>query len=355
MTGTKFIGLDVHKASISAAVLDAEGKLVMQSIVPTQASAVVDFLHGVRGTLHVTFEEGTYSSWLYDLLRQRVAKVVVCNPRKNALLKSGNKSDQIDARKLADLLRADMLTPVYHGQNSTATLKELCRSYAGLTEDTTRVMSRIKAVYRSQAIPHTGKTIYGKRRRQEWIEQLAQGGLRCRTERLYQQLDLLQGLRRQARADLIQEVRKYDASRILRGIPFLGPIRSAILIGRIQTPHRFRTKRQLWTYCGMALETRSSADYHWVNCELRKSKKPVFIRGLNWNHNHDLKNVFKGAATTASARPGPFRDYYENLLAKGVKPEMARLTLARKIAAISLTLWKKGEAFDPEKLKLQSA
>ena len=57
--------------------------------------------------LHVTFEEGTHSAWLYDLLVRRVAKLVVCNPRKNALLKSGSKSDAIDARKLAELLRAD--------------------------------------------------------------------------------------------------------------------------------------------------------------------------------------------------------------------------------------------------------
>jgi transposase len=355
MTGTKFIGLDIHKASISAAVLDAEGKLVMQSILPTQGSAVLDFLQGLRGNLQVTFEEGTCSAWLHDLLRRRVATVIVCNPRKNALLKSGNKSDRIDAHKLADLLRAGMLSPVYQGQNSTLTLKELCRSYTALTEDTTRVMSRIKAVYRSRAIPYKGKAMYGKRRRQEWIEQLTEAGLRCRAERLYEQLDALQGLRRQARADLVQESRKHDASPILRSVPFLGPIRSAVLIGRIQTPHRFRSKRQLWAYCGMALETRSSADYRWEHGELRKSKKPVFVRGLNWNHNHDLKNVFKGAATTASALPGPFRDFYENLLGKGMRPEMARLTLARKIAAVSLTLWKKGEAFDPGKLKLQSA
>jgi transposase len=355
MSDVKFIGLDVHKTSISAAVLDESGKLAMQAVVATQAAAILDLIHGIRGTLHVTFEEGTHSAWLYDLLRPRVAKVVVSNPRKNALLNSGNKSDQIDARKLAELLRLQRLSPVYHGHNSTVTLKELCRSYAALTEDTTRVMSRIKAVYRGQAIVHAGKTIYSKRRRQQWLEQLAQPGLRRRAERLYQQLDVLQSLRRQARVDLIREGRQHDASRILSSIPFLGPIRSAVLIGRMQTPHRFRTKRQLWTYCGMALETRSSADYQWVEGELRKRKKPVFIRGLNWNHNHDLKNVFKGAATSASVRPGPFGEFYENLLGKGMRPEMARLTLARKIAAISLTLWKKGETFDPEKLKLQTA
>lgn len=80
MTSTKFIGLDVHKTSISVAVLNGDGKLVMQSVVATHAAAILDFLHGLRGTLHVTFEEGTHSAWLYDLLRARVDKLVVCNP-----------------------------------------------------------------------------------------------------------------------------------------------------------------------------------------------------------------------------------------------------------------------------------
>jgi transposase len=126
---TKYIGMDVHQSTISVAVLDAEGKLVMQSILATHAAAILDFVHGVRGTLQVTFEEGTQSAWLYDLLVRQVAEVVVCNPRQNALLKAGNKSDQIDARKLAELLRADLLSPVYHGENSCRILKELVRSY----------------------------------------------------------------------------------------------------------------------------------------------------------------------------------------------------------------------------------
>ncbi len=85
------------------------------------------------------------------------AKVVVCNPRKNALLKSGNKSDQIDAHKLAELLRAGMLSPVYHGEQSTRTLQQLVASYTALTEDAGRAMRRIKALYRSQAIACAGK------------------------------------------------------------------------------------------------------------------------------------------------------------------------------------------------------
>ena len=90
MDSIKYIGLDVHQSTISVAVLDADGKLVMQSVIATHATTILDFLHGLRGTLHVTFEEGTHSAWLYDLLVRRVAKLVVCNPRKNALLKAGN-------------------------------------------------------------------------------------------------------------------------------------------------------------------------------------------------------------------------------------------------------------------------
>jgi hypothetical protein len=120
-------------------------------------------------------------------------------------------------------------------------------------------------------------------------------------------------------------------------------------------PHRFRTKRQLWAYSGLALETRISAEYCYVQGQLRRSEKLISIRGLNKDHNHDLKGLFKAAAIMASARPGPLHDFYQSALAKGIQPPMAPLTLARKITAITLTVSRKGEDFDPEKLKLQAA
>ena len=355
MESVKYVGLDVHRDTISVAVLEESGKLVMQSILATHAAALLDFVRGLRGSVHITFEEGTHSAWLHDLLVRHVARVVVCDPRQNALLKAGNKSDRMDARKLAELSVAGLLSPVYHGQSGTVTLKHLCRSYAALTEDTTRVKGRIKALYRSQAISSAGKKAYGRRHRGQWLSQLTQAGMHRRAELLYQELDALLSLRREARRELIVESHKHDAVKLLRTVPFLGPIRAALLLARVQTPHRFRTKRQFWAYCGLALETRSSADYRMAEGQLVRAKKPVFIRGLNVNHNHDLKNLFKGAATAASARPGPFHSFYENLLIKGIQPAMARLTLARKIAAIALCVWKKGEPFDAEYVKPQAA
>jgi hypothetical protein len=197
--------------------------------------------------------------------------------------------------------------------------------------------------------------VYAPRHRAEWLSKIQEAGVRRRAELFYQQLDSLQLLRQQARQDLLAESRQQEATKLLRQIPYIGPIRAALLIALIQTPHRFRTKKQLWAYSGLALETHGSGEYHYVQGQLQRSNKPVMLRGLNQNHSHDLKDIFKGAATTASNVAGPFHDFYTALLRKGMKPTMARLTLARKIATITLIVWKKGVCFDAEQLKGQAS
>jgi transposase len=88
MNDAKYIGLDVHQATISAVVFDSAGRLPMESILETKAATILQFVQGLRGSLYVTFEEGTCAHWLHDLLKPHVSRVVVCDPRKNALLKA---------------------------------------------------------------------------------------------------------------------------------------------------------------------------------------------------------------------------------------------------------------------------
>src|ERR1700746_2747378 len=355
MREEKYIGMDVHQATISVAVVDVHGKLIMECLLETKAATIIEFIQGLRGTLSLTFEEGTLAAWLHDLLKPHVDRLVVCDPRKAALMKDGNKSDRIDARKLAELLRTNQLKPVYHGEHGTHTLKELGRSYLTLSQDVTRVMNRIKALYRSWAIPCNGTTVYASRHRAEWLAKIAQPGVRVRAERLYQQLDLLQAVLLEARRELLVESHKHAAVKRLRQIPSIGPIRSALLVALLQTPHRFRTKRQLWAYSGFAVETHDSGEYRWVRGKLQRNRERITVRGLNDNHNKDVKSLFKSAAISASTRPGPLHDFYVARVEKGMRPTMARLTLARKIAAVSLTIWKKGVSFDPQNLPRQAA
>jgi hypothetical protein len=253
------------------------------------------------------------------------------------------------------MLRTNQLKSVYHGEHGLRTLKELGRSYLTITQDVTRSMNRIKALYRSWAIPCAGTSVYAPRHRAEWLAKIEQPGVRIRAERLYQQLDSLQPLRLQARCELLRESHQHAAVQLLRQIPSIGPIRSALLVALLQTPHRFRTKRQLWAYSGFAVETHDSGEYRSVRGKLQRNRERITVRGLNDNHNKDLKNLFKSAAISASTRPGPLQDFYVALVAKGIRPTMARLTLARKIAAITLTMWKKGVSFDAKQLHRQAA
>ena len=345
----KYIGLDVHQATIVVSVIDGDGRVILETGVETQAAAIVRFLQSLQGPLHVTFEEATQAQWLYDVIRHYAKEVIVCDPRRNKLLQDGSKADKVDARKLAELLRAGLLRSVYHGQQETRTLKQLVRGYETLSSDTQRTMVRIKAMYRSHGIRTPGRAVYQPAQREQWVQQLSERGMRQRVNWLYEQLDQLRSLRRQAKQALLVESRQHQSVQLLRSIPQMGPIRAVMVAATVDSPHRFRTRYQLWSYSGLAVVTHMSAEYEMKEGRMVRIRKPIATRGLNRNCNHRMKEVFIGAAT-GGANTEPYRTYLQALESRGMRKEMARLTLARKIAAIALTIWKKGETFDPQKL-----
>ena len=129
-------------------------------------------------------------------------------------------------------------------------------------------------------------------------------------------------------------------------------MRTAQLLAVVVTPYRFGSKRDFWSYCGLAVVTRSSSDWvrtrsgEWIKASIQQT------RGLNKNFNRPLKAVFKGAAITVigQARDEPLYHHYQRLLDGGTKPNLARLTIARQIAAIALALWRNKEVYDQKKL-----
>ena len=142
--------------------------------------------------------------------------------------------------------------------------------------------------------------------------------------------------------------------KLLRQIPSIGPIRAALLVALLQTPHRFRTKRQLWAYSGFAVETHDSGEYRCVRGKLQRNRERITVRGLNDNHNKDLKSLFKSVLLSLPVHV-LVRCTTSMWLGwrRACRPTMARLTLARKMATITLTIWKKGVSFDPKQLPRQ--
>jgi len=348
---TYYVGMDVHQASIVMVVLNGAGKVVEAITLQMGAAAVRSYLQRLKGKVLVTFEEGTQAQWLYDVVQPLVTEVIVCDPRQNRLLATGNKSDRIDAQKLAELLRNGSLKAVDHRDHGVRVLKELVRNYECLVQDTTRVMSRLKAIYRGRAIACKGHEIYRQDKSKQWLRKLAEPGAKQRAGFLYEELAALRPLRQKGKLAMLGEARRQAGYRWLISVPRLGPVSVAQLLAIVGTPHRFRSKRQFWTYVGLAVVTRTTADQEVVNGVLRRSRRPVATRGLNRNHNHLLKRVFKMAATSA-CHSGPFAAAYAARLKQGMDPALARLTIARQIAAITLSLWKRGELFKVERMKM---
>ena len=346
----KYVALDVHQASTAAAVRSASGRVVRREVLETTAMAVRAFIRSVGRPVHVVLEEGALAQWLHDVLCHQVDELIVCDPRQNALLLTGSKTDRADADKLSELLRLGALRPIYHAKDEVADLREHVRSYETLVDDSVRFMVRIKAIFRGRGMSTRGQKLYAKTSRSEVLDRLGrETAVRTRTEALFAQLDHVMDLRERAREAMIAAAARHSAYAHLRSVPFIGPIRAAEIIAYVITPHRFRTRRQLWAYSGLAVVTHSSGDHRF------EAGKPIrrrvtATRGLNHNFHRVLKKVFKQAAFDASIHGGPFRDRFEVMVTKGIRPEMARLTLARKIAAVVLSVWKRGVDFSEQQM-----
>jgi transposase len=342
----RYIGLDVHSQSCTLAILSPSGKRVGCKVVETSAAALIGALGQVPGQKHLCLEEGTQSAWLYEVLEPHVAELVVTVPK----AKKGTKSDELDAWARAEELRVGSFeTKVFKAPKVFAGLREAARSHWVLTQDTTRVKNRLKAIYRSRGLTETSEEIYAPERRDEWLERLPASSRR-RAELFGQELDALAPLRQQAEKWLREEAKGHPAIRWVKSVPGLGSIRSAQVVAIVVTPHRFRTRRQFWAYSGLAVVTKSSAD--WVprpGGGWMRSQRAMAV-GLNRNRQPILKAVFKGAATTVLADADhPLRKTYDKHLEAGMKPNLAKLTLARKLATLALSLWKREEEYDPAK------
>jgi transposase len=341
----RYIGLDVHAASTTIAVVGPSGKRVKEQVVETNGKALIEMLKLIPGQRHVCLEEGTQAEWLHEILKPHAEEIVVAKVESSR----GAKSDRRDAFALAELLRTDgVTTRVFKDVGSFGALREACRVHTMVTNDVVRTKNRIKSMFRSRGIP-TDSSVYSKRERSAWLKKLPTNK-RVPAQALYDELDHQEELKDRCEEHLVREARRHAFCRKLETCPGFGPIRAAQLMAITITPQRFRTKRQFWSYCGLGIVMRSSSD--WVRGVDNKwvRAKVATTRGLNFNHNHLAKHVLKAAATTVVAqKTSPLYADYQRLLDAGTKPNLAKLTIARRIAAIALAMWKRGEEYDPTK------
>jgi transposase len=342
----RYVGIDAHAASCTLAVVGASGKRLRSIVVDTNGRALVEAVKGIGGRLHVCLEEGTHSAWLYELLEPHAAEVVVTVPPETR----GQKSDVRDAWSRAEELRTGAIrTRVYKAPVHFMALHTAVRAQLMATRDLTRAKNRLKAVWRSRGMM-PDSAVYSAQKREAWLKRLPPPHALL-AQWLARQIEALEPLRDDAEAWLDREAKTHPIIRKLSTTPGLGTVRTAQVVAIVADPHRFRTRQQFWSYCGLGIVTRSSSDWvrdqrgQWLRAETHQT------RGLSRKRNSVLKAVFKGAATTVITKlvDHPLHAAYQRMLEAGIKPNLAKLTLARRIAAIVLSMWKHKEVYDPQR------
>jgi len=342
----RYVGLDAHARTCTLGVLSRSGKRLSSMVVETNGRALVEAVKGVAGDVHLCLEEGTQSAWLHEILSPHTSELVVSVPEK----KRGPKDDLRDAWSRAEDIRVGRVqTRVYKAPKHLAGLRSAACAYRLATRDVVRTKNRLKAVFRSRGI-RSDIGVYEAASREQWLKQLPSGS-RELADWLGQELDGLVPLRDEAEEWLLKEAKSHPIIRKLRTGPGMGPIRTAQLVAIVGTPHRFRTRRQFWSYCGLAVVTRSSSDWvqgkdgGWVRGQVYQT------RGLTRQRHPVLKAIFKGAATSVIMQlpQDPLYEHYERMLASGIKPNLAKLTVSRRVAAIVLAMWKHQEVYDPQR------
>jgi transposase len=341
----RYIGLDVHAQSCTAAVMGPSGRHLREQRLETNGEVLRGFVCSVAGQRHLCVEEGLHSDWLYELLEPVVDEIVVAIPEKQR----GAKNDSADAWARADELRRGAVArEVFKAPRRFTALRQAVRVHRMVQVDLVRAKNRWRAVLRSRAIPVSGEAVYKPTNRQRLIKQLP-ASHRAAATVLGEELDTLQDVYEQAEQLLQDEAAKTPEVRRLATAPGIGPVRAAQIVAIVISPHRFRTKRQLWCYAGLGVVTRVSAEWEKGARQEWARRKAPQTRGLNHNRHPILKSVFKGAALTVILKlPDlPLHRAYQRQVQEGTDPALARLTVARRIAAAELAMWKNQEDYDP--------
>ena len=334
----QYIGLDLHAKSFSLAVLDESGQVLWQQRRQTSGESLVQLVTALSGAKRIALEESTLADWAFRLLSPH-AQVLVAEPRHNRSISGDEKiTDEIAARKLAELLRAGLLKPVHHSQSlERQEFKELVQAYHDLSKQLTRFKNKLKAKFRRRGLPCPGTKIFAASAREEWLDKLPGQGARIQAQLLFETIDHLQLQRDNLLSKLQRLAKQFVQVERFQALAGVGFIRAATFFAFIDTPQRFATKGKLWSYCSLGIAKAQSG----------QSSGPEH---LTYFGNRVLKDMLKGAAVTAvQAGNNPFAEKHDSRVAQGLAPELARLDTARSIASTLWAIWRRDEEYEPNR------
>jgi len=329
-----FVGVDAHSDHCNLKGVSRQGKVRLDVEVPTTMKDLRAAVTDLRGPVWAMLEASAIAPFVKWALETRVDRVVVCETRENRwIAKSEDKSDPRDAERLARLLRMGEFKEVHVPKRDRQELRELVYLCDKAVRDVSRLKNRLKAKFRAHGVPVKGETVYSMKGRQAWLDQVKRPTVQFMVESIYSAMDAAEavrdGLMRRLRG-MLSRNRDY---RRVRSIPGVGPVTASLMVSIIDDPWRFPEKRKLWTYAGLG-----------VSMPWTGSPEKARARGSKTG-NRLLKYAAMTAAKCAVAGDNPLGRQYSRMKDRGMEPAMALKTIARKILATALAIWKAGTKY----------
>jgi transposase len=339
MKRSHFIGIDVHCQFCEVAVVDAVGKVVFRDRCATTIPTLLAVLEKVPRPRSLVVEEGPLASWLWRGLAGAVERMVVSEPRRNRLIaKEGDKDDNLDAEKLAQLLRGGFVKEVHQVKSlERAVFKQQVAMYHFRVRQRVRESLRLTWLFRQHGVMVRERDYAKAEDRPALLARLPENAaLRHMATIVWTSYDALVEREETWRKCLLQMAPQEEVIRRLVAMPGLGWIRAATLYAYLDTPWRFRSKSALWKYLGIGLERH------------RSGTGPEHL-GVPKLAHRLLKSTILGAALSAVAQgDNPFAELYRRWLGKGLSSKLARRNVARALATTLWGLWKHGSAYHPK-------
>jgi len=319
-----YIGLDAHKRNCYFVVLNRKGKVLMRKKVPTEEAELVRFVAKYKGPKALVFEETGLAQWLCITFKDKVNRLEVCQATKKMA-----KSDFRDALEMAELLMANKIKTVFHGETKYVFLRDLVTGYVNLVKNTTQAKNRLSHLFSRTAIRKRGLGIYTN---QDAIKLLPGSHRQFVADGLFRQLQLLDEQKLEYLKQFRCNIKSYPEMRLIEGIPGFGVVRTNQAVAYMITPYRFATKYKLFSYAMLTRHRQvSDGNSYGVKSGFAKIQ---------------LKEVFKSAALSALMSDNAFRRKYRGMVKNGTSERSARSAVAKSLAATVLGVWKSGKPYD---------
>jgi len=326
-----YVGLDLGSSNFHQVAISENGAVTRNCVFATSEANLVKACSGMRGEIHVHLEAGELAPWASEIIRPLVKRVVCSHPQTNAwIARDRDKSDRIDAYKLASLLRLNEFKEVhYPHEQQRRDFKAVVQHYDELTTQQARLKTKIKARLRMQGVITRGEQVFSVHGRKAVLAEVKSQVVRTAIQQLYALLDQSLVSQAEARLLMLRAAQALPEIRILRTAPGMGPIGACRFSAYVHAPQRFNSTRKLWKYCRLSVSHRSS------------NGKPLRRPRIDRSGCGRLKDVSRKAFEAALRRKdnNGFQRAYYRALEQTHDPVHARLTVQRKIVSTLRAMW----------------